>query len=178
MLVTNLLLYVNVVYLPELLGLIGITTTFQVGLFLAAMGITAAVTASQYDKIKKRLDYQEIAPISFLLWSAEFGLIFLTSSAWSYGVAVALFGIGQGLMLPTLMLWIGDVVSTSFLGRFSSYLTTFGFLGQFLSPIFFAPVSNFLGVNEVFLFASFVSIVGLALSSLNLTRTGGGIDLD
>lgn len=60
MLLTNLLLYSNVVYLPELLGNIGVEFTFQNGFFLGAMGITAVVTDAQYDKIKGRLNYQSI----------------------------------------------------------------------------------------------------------------------
>jgi hypothetical protein len=49
------------------------------------------------------------------------------------------------------MVWIGEIVPPAFRGRFSSYLGTAGFIGQFLSPILFAPVfmlgcvkSNFL----------------------------------
>jgi MFS family permease len=66
-------------------------------------------------------------------------------------IAVALFGVSQGLNLPTVMVWIGDVVPPSFRGRFSSYLGTFGFIGQFLSPIVFAPVFMLVGLKGVFL---------------------------
>jgi MFS transporter, ACDE family, multidrug resistance protein len=66
-------------------------------------------------------------------------------------MAVALFGVSQGLILPTVMVWIGDVVPTSFRGRFSSYLGTFGFIGQFLSPILFAPIFMIVGLKGVFI---------------------------
>lgn len=168
MLVTMLLLYVNVIYMPQLLNAAGIPSTFYVGLFLAAMGLAAAASASQFHRVRKRLDYHSILPISFLLWTVAFGLVYVSSSYWSYGLGVMLFGIGQGLMLPTVMLWIGDVVPSSFLGRFSSYLTTFGFLGQFLSPILFAPVAESLEVNGVFLAASIVAAAGLVFALLGL----------
>ena len=67
-------------------------------------------------------------------------------------------------MMPTALLWIADVVPSAFLGRFSSYVTTFGFLGQFLSPIVFAPVARSLGVHGVFLAAGVVAVTGLVLS--------------
>ncbi|KXA95684.1 hypothetical protein AKJ65_01235 [candidate division MSBL1 archaeon SCGC-AAA259E19] len=73
-------------------------------------------------------------------------------------------------MFPTLMLWVGDISSPSHLGRFSSYLTTFGFLGQFFAPIFLDPVLKSLGINEVFLVASLASMAGLVFSLLNLSR--------
>ncbi len=168
MLLTNLLLYANVVYLPEVLEGVGVTSTFRVGLFLTAMGVSAGIVASRYDWVKERLHYRKIVPISFLFWSIGFGVAFFGSSIWTYGLSVVLFGIGQGLALPTVMLWIGDVVSPSFLGRFSSYLSTFGFLGQFLSPIAFAPFAGWLGVGRVFMVAFFVGLGGLVLSLMFL----------
>ncbi|MFW6110740.1 MAG: MFS transporter [Thermoproteota archaeon] len=162
----NLLLYVNIVYLPQILGNIGVKSTFKVSLFFSTLGVTAALTASQYDKLKEKLNYLGILQISFLLWSTGFGLIFLTSSLWIYGLAVALFGTGQGIMLPTAMLWLGDVISPSFLGRFSSYLTTFGYLGQFLTPVLFGHISQSMDVDSVFLISSLVSITCLVLSIL------------
>lgn len=170
MLLLNIFLYLIVIYLPQILEHVGITTTFQVGIFLSAMGISAGVTASQYDKIKSRLFYQKIIPLSLTLWSAAFLLIFLISSKWSYGIAVIIYGVGQGMGLPTTMLWVGDVVPSLFLGRFSSYLTTFGFLGQFLSPIVFAPVAGSIGLSAVFLAAATVSLVSLFFSIFGLRK--------
>ena len=66
-------------------------------------------------------------------------------------MSIALFGVSQGLILPTVMVWIGDVVPPSFRGRFSSYLGTFGFIGQFLAPILFAPVLIMAGLKGVFM---------------------------
>lgn len=172
MLVTMLLLYVNVIYIPQLLDAAGVPSTFYVGLFLAAMGLAAAASASQFHRIRRRLEYPRILPVSFLFWTVAFGVIYLTSSYWTYGAGVVLFGIGQGLMLPTVMLWVADIVPTSFLGRFSSYLTTFGFLGQFLSPVLFAPVAGAIQVNGVFLVAATVAAMGLVLSLAGMAAAG------
>jgi hypothetical protein len=55
------------------------------------------------------------------------------------------------ILCITVSVWIGGVVSPSFQGRFSSYIRTFGFIGQFLSPILFAPVFMAVGLEGVFL---------------------------
>lgn len=170
MLLTNLLLYVNVVYLPEILKEVGIISTFQVGLFLAAMGIAGGITATQYGWVKEKISYHQIVPIVFLLWSIGFCLAFFWSSVWTYILLVILFGVGQGLALPTVMLWVGDVVPSSFHGRFSSYLSTFGFLGQFLSPIVFAPVVSWLSVDYIYVAALFIGLGGLTFSLLFLKK--------
>ena len=46
---------------------------------------------------------------------------------------------------------IDEIVDVSFRGRIISYLTTFGYIGQFLSPLVFSPVVLLLGLNSVFL---------------------------
>ena len=61
--------------------------------------------------------------------------------------------------MPTVMVWIGDVVPVSFRGRFSSYLGTFGYMGQFLSPLLLAPALIHLGIRGVFSVASFIGVV-------------------
>ncbi|MFO8033679.1 MAG: MFS transporter [Candidatus Bipolaricaulota bacterium] len=173
MLLLNALQYAIVIYLPERLGGVGITTSFQVSLFLATMAVAGGITASRYHRIRARLAYPSILPLAFLSWGLGFSLIFTTHSYLTYGLAVALFGVGQGMMRPTVMLWVGDVVPTPFLGRFSSYLATFGFLGQFLSPVFFGPVAKALQVGGVFLVATGISAAGLLLALLNLARRSG-----
>jgi MFS transporter, ACDE family, multidrug resistance protein len=164
MLLVNLLLYVNIVYLPEILEPLGITSSFQVSLFFAAMGIAGGTTATQYDWVKERVSYQQIVPTIFLLWSVGFSVGTFGDSIWTYVLSVALFGIGQGLALPTVMLWVGDLISPTFHGTFSSYLSTFGYLGQFLSPIVFAPIVTWLGLEQVYLAALIVALGGFACS--------------
>ncbi len=80
--------------------------------------------------------------------------------------SVALYGAGQGMALPTAMVWVGDVVSEEFYGRFSSYLGAFGYLGQFAVPLIFAPVLNRFGISNLFLTAGGVSVFLLVIVSI------------
>ena len=45
---------------------------------------------------------------------------------------------------------MGELVPASFRGRITSYLATFGYIGQFLSPIILSPVASSLGLNAFF----------------------------
>jgi ACDE family multidrug resistance protein len=150
----NLLLYVIVIFLPQLLETFGITSTFRIGLFLTAMTASGGTTAFIYGRIRSRLSYRAIVMTAVLLWAVAFGSISQASSSRIIAVSVILFGVSQGLILPTVMVWIGDTVPLSFRGRFSSYLGTFGYIGQFLSPILFAPVLILVGFKGVFLFGA------------------------
>lgn len=147
----NILLYAIVIFLPQLLEQFGISSTFRIGLFITAMTGAAGVTAFIYGKIRSRFTYRVIVTIAAALWTLAFTTISQAPGSRIIAMAVALFGVSQGLILPTVMVWIGEVVPPSFRGRFSSYLGTFGFIGQFLSPILFAPVFMLAGLNGVFL---------------------------
>jgi len=148
----NLLLYAIMIFLPQLLETFNITSTFRIGLFITTMAGSGAVVSFFYGKIRARFSYRGIAMTTAVLWAVVFTSISQASGSGIITVSMILLGIGQGgLLFPTVMAWIGDAVPPSFRGRFSSYLGTFGFIGQFLSPVLFAPILNLFGFNGVFL---------------------------
>jgi ACDE family multidrug resistance protein len=148
---SHFLLYSIVIFLPQLLETFGTTSTFRIGLYITAMTGSAGVTAFIYGKIRSRFTYRVIVTIGVALWVVAFITISQAPGIRMIAIAVALFGVSQGLISPTVMVWIGVVVPRSFRGRFSSYLGTAGFIGQFMSPIVFAPVFILVGLKGVFL---------------------------
>ena len=166
----NILLYSIVIFLPQLLESFGISSTFRIGLFITAMTGSAGVTAFIYGKIRSRFTYRVIVTVAVALWAVAFTTISQAPGSRIIAMAVALFGVSQGLIMPTVMVWIGDVVPPSFRGRFSSYLGTFGFIGQFLSPILFAPVFMLVGLKGVFLVGAGVGAVWFLMLLFGLGR--------
>ena len=128
---------------------------------MSFMIFSAGVTSFNYRRIKAALSYRTILLLALALWIAA---LFTMSQA-TFGllifVALAFFGIGLGVIIPTIPVWIGEIVPAAFRGRFSSYMGTFGFIGQFISPIVFAPVLLLLGLNGVFLVSAGVGILVL-----------------
>jgi MFS family permease len=159
----SVLLYVIAIFMPQLLETFGITSTFRIGLFIAAMTGSAGVVSLVYGDIRSRLSYRWIVLMSVTLWAVSFLLLSLSKESTAVIISVALFGVSQGLIMPTVMVWIGDAVPASYRGRFSSYLGTFGFMGQFLSPILFAPVLILVGLKGVFMTGAAIGAVWLAL---------------
>ncbi len=155
----NILLYAIVVFLPQFLEEFGITDTTHIGLFITAMTASAGITSFVYGKIRSRFTYHRIVTTSALLWAMVFTIICVAPCTPIIVIGASIFGISQGLMMPTVMVWIGEVVPPSFRGRFSSYLGTFGFIGQFLSPILFAPVFIIGGIREIFFICALIGIV-------------------
>ena len=168
----NLLLYSIVVFLPQLLEGFGVSSTFRIGLFITAMTASGGVTAFVYGKIRLRFSYPGIVTMAVALWMLAFTLMSQATGTWMIVIAVALFGVSQGLIMPTVMAWVGSVVPPSFRGRFSAYLGTFGFVGQFLSPIVFAPVFLLLEFQGVFLAGAGIGAVWLVLLLAIVGRVG------
>ncbi|MDD2389222.1 MAG: MFS transporter [Desulfobacterales bacterium] len=164
----NVLLYVIIIFLPQLLETCGISSTFRIGMFLTAMTGAAGVTAFIYGKIRSRFSYPAIVLTAVAIWSVAFAIISRASDSRIIAVSIALFGVSQGLILPTIMVWIGDVVPSSFRGRFSSYLGTFGFIGQFLSPILFAPILIMMGLKGVFMVGAGIGVAWFFLCLFGL----------
>jgi MFS family permease len=150
---TMVLLYAIIVFVPQLLENIGISTPFYISLFISTMAVAGGTTSLMYGKIKARLSYKTIILIALALWAVGFSAISQAFSGLLIAVSVALVGIGQGMLLPAVMVWVGETVPISFRGRIVSYMGTFGFIGQFLSPVIFGPVLLLSGLNGVFLAA-------------------------
>ena len=161
-----ILLYAYVVFLPAVLEQMGVVSTFYVGLFISTIGVVAGISAPMYARIRSKLTYKSIVAMSFTLWAASFIILSQASTTWLVILSIALFGIGQGILMPAVQLWAGELVPASFRGRITSYLGTFGLVGQFLSPIILSQMESLIGLNSVFLA---VGITCAALLVLFLT---------
>jgi MFS family permease len=169
----NVLLYVIVIFLPQLLETFGISSPFRIGMFLTGMTGSAGVTAFIYGKIRSRFSYPMIVLTAVAIWSTAFAIIPQASDNRIIAMSIALFGVSQGLILPTVMVWIGDIVPSSFRGRFSSYLGTFGFIGQFLAPILFAPILIMVGLKGVFVVGAGIGVTWFFLCLFGLRYVNG-----
>ena len=152
-----------VVFLPEILKQLGMTSTFHIGLFISAMGLMGGITALMYGRIRAKFSYKTIVAITLALWVVGFITLSQASTSLLVGLSAALFGVGQGMVMPTAPLWAGELVPASFRGRITSYLATFGLIGQFLSPIILSPLASSLGLNGLFLAMAVTCALLLAL---------------
>jgi MFS family permease len=159
----SVLLYVLVIFIPQLLETFGITSTFRIGLFITAMTASAGAVSLVYGNIRSRLSYRWIVLLTVTIWTLAFLSLYMATAGSAVIFSMALFGVSQGLLMPTVMVWIGDAVPANYRGRFSSYLGSFGFTGQFLSPILFAPVLILAGLRGVFITGAAIGAVWLML---------------
>jgi ACDE family multidrug resistance protein len=165
------LLYGIVVFYPQLLSGIGVGSSFGIGLYLSANGISGGVTAVFFDRLKQRVGALALVLAAFLLWVASFSLaVTVSTSLWAFA-PVVLFGLGLGLVFPSTFVWVESLAPKTKQGQFSSYVAMAGYLGQFFSPVVFGPLVAPFGVRGVFLAAAGAAVVGfVSLAGITMWR--------
>lgn len=165
-------LYAIVIHIPQLLELFGVTSSLKISSYITSMATAAGIMSLIYGKIRGRLSYRAISTAGVMMWAIVFYVISRAQSQLTIMLSVFFLGAGQGVIMPTVMAWIGEVVPASFRGRFSSYLGTFGFMGQFLSPILLAPALVHFGIRSVFTVSSFLGLAWLLILFPGLRKAG------
>jgi ACDE family multidrug resistance protein len=142
-----------------LLERIGVSSPFHISLYLTAMTLSAGVTSFLYGRIKSRLSYERIVLIALALWAIGYTAVSQVASPLVIALAAAFFGIGQGMTMPALMVWVGELVPAPFRGRVAAYLGMSGSLGQFLAPVLFGAILRFVELDGIFIVAGGICAV-------------------
>ncbi len=88
-------------------------------------------------------------------------------------IAMLLSGFGMGMMIPNTNMWVMKIVPPEIRGKEIGKLTTFWFLGQFLSPIIILPVITNLSLSSTFMLASgFLLLMSIGFLVFHFSKTG------
>ena len=167
----NALLYVIVVFYPQFLAGIDVTDSLQISLYLAANGAAGGLSAITYDRLLRYVDRSALVLAALVLWAVGFGIATTVGTPTGAVIPVVLFGLGVGLVFPSTFAWVEAFAPAARQGQFSSYIASFGYTGQFFSPVLFGALVPFAGVRGVFVAAGVVA--GLAAIGLGTSRLRG-----
>ena len=166
-----ILFFLIPVQLPFLLKDMGVEQNSLIGLAIALSTAFSAVSSFSYSKIKNKLGFLVIFAIGYALMTASY---FMLSSTTEFGIvcmAMILAGLGMGMMIPNTNMWVMKIAPPVIRGKEIGKLTTFWFMGQFLSPfILLLPVFKGLSLAGVFntaaYFLAFLFLIFLTLHFL------------
>ena len=136
------------------------------GLAIACANLTNGLIAVCYQRVKRRHSHESIFLAGFLLIGLGLGMVY---AAVSYGLvllAMALCGVGMGLILPNALVWLTAHIPASVRGRAVGGMTTSFFLGQFFSPLAAQPVIERYGLDAAY------GVAGLAMLLIALVCGG------
>lgn len=122
----------------------------RAGFAIAALTLVSACASLGYQKLRGRLSHPAVFAASFLLHGAGYMAV---GQAESYGAMVAgmlVAGLGTGLMMPNLNVWLLGRTPERLRGRVVGGMTCCFFLGQFASPLLTDPLVRATGTATAF----------------------------
>ncbi len=151
------------VQIPFYLKTLGSVQEARSGLALAFTTLCSAFASISFRQIRKRLSFIVLLALSLgFMGSAYIGLA-LSDSYRVVLLSLIPAGVGLGLLIPNLTVWISQILPKSIRGKLIGGLSAFFFLGQFVSPFVSQMMSKIVGLEETYRLAG----VGLiAISSI------------
>jgi MFS family permease len=150
----------------------------QSGMAIALCTLFSAFASFTYGKLKQRLEFVTFLPLIFGLMGIGYLLVGQSESWVQVLTGLAIAGLGLGILMPNMTVWLSTAVPDSARGRALGGLSTAMFLGQFLSPIVTQPFTKTLGLGGVYaLTGGALTIIALGFAIFksqvrNLTRSG------
>ncbi len=161
------------VQIPFYLKAIGVEKNAMVGAAIAMSTLFSAISSFSYSKIKGRLSFLAIFCIGYMLMAAGYACIALSTSYALVVVAMMLSGFGMGMMIPNTNMWVMKIAPPEIRGKEIGKLTTFWFLGQFLSPIIIFPVLSVLPLSSTFMAAAgLLLVLSIGFMLFHLSKAG------
>ncbi|HEB12481.1 MAG TPA: MFS transporter [Actinobacteria bacterium] len=136
-----------------------------VGLALSIQGFAGAIVALQYMRLKKFLSFPQIFIMIFIFFGINHLILSQTDGYGYLVVALAVGGLGIGLLPANVNVWLASVVPGDVRGRAVGGLTMSLFFGQFLTPIITQPFLGALGFRGMFFSFAIIAFIAAAVFS-------------
>jgi MFS family permease len=165
--ISQIAFYLIPVQLPFFLSELVRANAAQSGMAIALCTLFSAAASIAYGKLKQKFQFVTFLPIIFGLMGIGY-LIIGRSTGWvSILIGLILAGVGLGILMPNMTVWLSSAVSDRSRGRALGGLSTALFLGQFLSPLVAQPFVKIWGLGGIYAIAgSILAALAIALAAL------------
>lgn len=162
--VTFIILYGSyLTYFPFLLDRAFSASTVTIGILMSASSLTTALTSSQLGKLVSRFSEKKLITAAFFLYAVSLILIPLMTSIWELILPVIIFGMAQGMNIPSIQTLLASLAPIEYRAAFMSLNGMVLRLGQTLGPVLMGLVYITWGMEITFyagsIFALFMIIL-------------------
>lgn len=138
------------VQIPFYLKTIGIEKNALIGIAIASTTLFSAISSFSFSRIKDKFSFRQIFGIGYLLMALGFGSIAIGNTYAMVMLGMLMSGLGMGLMIPNANVWVMQLAPPEIRGKEIGRLTTFWFMGQFISPIVLLPFLETFSHSQLF----------------------------
>ena len=156
------LFFIIPVQIPFYLKSIGVEKNSLIGIAIAASTLFSAISSISFSKIKDRFSYRQIFALGYLIMALAFAAIAFGNTYGMVLLGTMGAGLGMGVMIPNANVWVMQLAPQEIRGREIGRLTTFWFMGQFLSPLILLPFLEFFTQSQLFYVLAAI-LLGLSL---------------
>ena len=145
-----IIFFIIPVQIPFYLKSIGIEKNSLIGIAVASATFFSAISSFSFSRIKDMFGFRQIFGIGYIFLALAF-LSFAFGNSYAMVLLGMLFGgLGMGLMIPNANVWVMQLAPLEIRGREIGRLTTFWFMGQFLSPLVLLPFLDYFTQAQLF----------------------------
>ncbi|HSR59374.1 MAG TPA: MFS transporter [Robiginitalea sp.] len=145
-----ILFFIIPIQIPFYLKSLGVEQNSLIGLAVASSTLFSAVASFFYARLKARLSFAMLFSMGFGLMAVAFVVVALAQSYALVVCGLLLAGMGMGLLIPNANVLVMQLAPPAVRGREIGKLTTFWFLGQFVSPLVLLPFISSFSQESVF----------------------------
>ena len=145
-----ILFFIIPIQIPFYLKDIGIESNSMIGLAIASSTFFSAIAAISYSKFKDKFSFSQLFAAGYFLMAVAYILIAIGNSFGMVMLGMLFAGLGMGIMIPNANIWVMQLAPAEIRGKEIGRLTTFWFMGQFLSPLLLLPLLDFLSQSQLF----------------------------
>lgn len=162
----GIVFYFVIVKLGQILGLVADVSPAQIGAIGAVANLAVAAGSFVFGRLKGSSG-PKLLLIGFLLAALGYSSAALSQVLVLTTVGVVVASIGSGMMLPTMLTWVLQVLPENVRGRGTGLWTGVFFFGQFSAPIVVAALQKNMGslASVLFLFGALCALAAF-LSAL------------
>lgn len=138
-------------------------TSGQIGPVLSMVSVASATVSSQYGRISRLQTAPKLVALGFIAYGTSLLFVWLAPSALLIGVALLAFGIGFGIVMPSIDTTIVTLVSEDLRAGMMGMRTSMLRFGQTLGPISFTFTAEAFFVTTVQGYRVLIFLAGVVM---------------
>ncbi|MFH5883412.1 MFS transporter [Halalkalibaculum sp. DA3122] len=141
-------------------------SSFVIGIILSGSSFVTALTSSQLGKLTARFSEPNLILTAAVIYISVFLIIPFTGNIWMLLIPIALFGVAQGINIPSVLTLLTHQAPTEHRAAFLSVNWTVIRGGQALGPVLLGTIYGFWGITGTFLFTAGLALLFVVISLL------------
>lgn len=139
-------------------------SSFAIGAILSGSSLVTAITSAQLGKLTARFHEQTLIKVAAILYTLIFLVIPFIDNIWIFAIPISLFGVAQGMNIPSIMNLLTGYAPKEFRAAFLSVNWMVMRLGQAIGPYILGLVYLYVSLEGAFYFTALTGVLFIITS--------------